>query len=75
MVQPIKPPLAATASYIGVLVQVFAALLLIQLPANVPGKAEDGGPSTWVPAILVGDQYMFTDSWLQPGSALLIMAI
>lgn len=30
------------------------ALCLIQCPANVPGKAADGGPSAWAPASRVG---------------------
>lgn len=30
-----------------------ASLLLIQLPADVPGNVVDGGPSAWVSAINV----------------------
>lgn len=43
------------ASHIRLLVQVLAAVLLIQLIASVPGKAVDDGPSasafatTWEP--------------------------
>lgn len=33
----------------GVLVQVPAALHLIQLPVNVPGKAAEERPSAWSP--------------------------
>lgn len=34
-----------------------AALLLIQLPANMPRKPEDHGPSSWTPAAPVEDSY------------------
>lgn len=37
-----------------------AALLLIQLPGDTPGKAGIDGPSIWVPETLVADP----DSWL-----------
>lgn len=37
------------------LVQVLAALLLIQLPVNVPVKAAEQGPSPWAPAIPLED--------------------
>lgn len=32
-----------------------AAALLFQLPAERVGKASEGGPSRWAPAILMGD--------------------
>lgn len=36
-------------------------LLLIQPPANTPGKAMEDGPSIWDPASYVGDLYEITD--------------
>lgn len=54
--------LATPVSYIGVLVQVLAPLLLTQLPNNVPGMAVDDGPSTWAPATYMGDQDGFAGS-------------
>lgn len=38
-----------SASRTGVQFQVLAVLLLILLPANVPGKAEIDVPHTWEP--------------------------
>lgn len=43
---------------------VLAALILTQLPANAPGKAEAGGPSAGIPATHVGDQDGVPYSWL-----------
>lgn len=34
----------------------------IQLPANIPGKAVEGDPSTWVPTTCVGDLHEVLDS-------------
>lgn len=45
-----------------IMVQVQAALLPIQLPADVPEEVEDG-PSTWAPATLMA---AFSGSWLWP---------
>lgn len=39
----------------------------IWLPDDVPERAADGGPGTWVPATHVGDQNGIPDSWLLPG--------
>lgn len=40
----------------GVLVEVLAPPLLIQLLTNVPGKTVVDGPSTWVSPTHVGDE-------------------
>lgn len=42
----IKMQLLMPASHIRVPIWVLAALLVIQLPANTPGKAMNDGPST-----------------------------
>lgn len=50
--------------HLGVSVQVLAILILIQLPDHAPGKTVEGGSSTWVPTIPMGDLMEF---WA-PGS-------
>lgn len=57
-----KPPLVTTATHIGVP----AGLLLLQLPANTPGKTAEGGPTTWFPPTHVGHQGGVPGSWLLP---------
>lgn len=44
--QQVKPPLTSLASHPRVLDQGPAALLPVQLPANVPMNTEEDGPST-----------------------------
>ena len=41
----------------GYWLQVLADQLLMQLPANAPGKAVENGPVTWIPAIHVGNPH------------------
>lgn len=43
----IKPLLEILAFHITVHVSVIAALLSVKLPANLPGKMLDHGPSIW----------------------------
>lgn len=43
--QQVKPPIAMPASHIRASVCILVALFSIQLPANVPGKAEEDNPS------------------------------
>lgn len=45
MVQWVNLLLATAATHIGAPRQMLSALLPIQLPANVPGKAWEEGPS------------------------------
>lgn len=47
----------------------------IQLPANMPGKAAEDGPSSWTPATHVGDSDGGPGSWLQAGPDLAIAAV
>lgn len=54
----------------GDLVRALAALLLLQLPAQEPGKAVKRGPGAWTPGTRVGDQDGTPGSWLQPGPIL-----
>lgn len=49
-------------------------LLLSQCSANLPGKAEDG-PSTWVPAMHVGDPRGISGLWFKPGPTLAAVGI
>lgn len=51
------------------LVQVSAALVLIQLPKNVPGKAEDI-PSTWTSTTYMGNLDGVPGFWPWPGPTL-----
>lgn len=51
-------------------VHMLAALLLIQLSDNKPGKSVENGPTAWVPATLVGDLDETPSSWLPSGPAL-----
>lgn len=44
---------------LGVPIPVLDALLMTQPPVNVPGETQDGGPSTWTPALLTGTQMQF----------------
>lgn len=39
-------------------------------PVNVPGKAEEEGPSTWAPATHPGNPAGISGSWLWPGPVL-----
>lgn len=48
MAQQVKLLLPMPASAIRLPVRVLAALLLGQLPANVPGQVAEDGPRTWV---------------------------
>lgn len=57
MAQWVKLPLVTPASHIRVWVQVLAALFPIQLPAGVPRKALEVGPSAWPSAVHVGGLY------------------
>lgn len=54
-------------------VRVLAALLQIQLPVNMPGKAAEDGQDAWAPATHTGD--LDTGIWLRPGPALVTAAI
>lgn len=56
-------------------VQVLAAPFLFHLPANGPGKAQDGGPSVWTPAIHLGDLEKASGSWHWPGPVPAVVAV
>lgn len=71
----IKTLPAMLASPIRVPVCVSAALLLIQIPANDPGKAAEDGPNTQTITTHLGDQNGVPVSWLWPGAALAVVAI
>lgn len=75
VVQPVKPPPAMPASHITGPAGAPAALFLVQLPANVPGKAVDDGSNSWALASHVGDQGGILSSWLQPGPAQVTVTI
>lgn len=60
--------LVTLSSAIGVLGQVPNALLLIQPPAEVPGKAAEDGPNSWALAVMY--RARIPGCWLQLGSAL-----
>lgn len=64
--QRIKPLVAIPTTHVRVPGAVSAALLLIQLHAKAPGKAVDGDPHAWVPAINRGDLNGIPGSWLPP---------
>lgn len=66
-----QPPLVMTTPYI----RVPAALLWIQLPVNVVGKAvlDDPGIGSLLPN--VGDLDGVFGSWLQPDPAKVVMAV
>lgn len=51
------------------ILRVLAAPLLLQLPADVSGKAAADDSDAWASAILVGDLMTLqaVDSWLWPG--------
>lgn len=51
------------------------AVRLLQLPAQVPGKAALDGSSACAPDSHVGDLGEVPGSWFQPGSALTVAAI
>lgn len=53
VVQEVKLLLATLTSCIKVLAQMPAACIPTQLPDNVAGKTAE--PTSWIPAILVGD--------------------
>lgn len=53
MAHQVTPPFRMPASHIRAPVPV-AAALLIQLPANVPGKSVEDGPGAWASVICVG---------------------
>lgn len=44
-----------------------AALLAMQLPANVPGKTTEDEPSTWAPTTCIGDLAPSFRAWLSSG--------
>lgn len=50
-------------------------LFLIQLSANVPGRAAEHGPSSWGPSSHMGDPDGLLGSWLQSDPAPAIAAI
>lgn len=52
----VKPLLVQSAFHSRVPVLVQTALLLIRLPAKVPGKTVEHDPGAWAPATSVGDQ-------------------
>lgn len=60
------------ASYIGVLVSVLAAQLLIQPPAKVPVRDAEDGTDTWASVTYTGNQDGIVGSWFQPGPALTV---
>ena len=60
-----------SVSHIGTLVQVPAALLLIQLPANVTWKAAEDDPGAWAPTTTWETWMEFrllALAWLKPNS-------
>ena len=73
VVQRVELLLVLLASHIRVLVPGPAALLPIQLPAAVPGKAAKGGPSAWSPSM--GDPDGVSGFCLWPGPDPVIEAI
>lgn len=54
MEQHIKLLLVTLAFHVGMLVLVPFALLLVQLPAEEPGRAAQDDPTTWASATRVG---------------------
>lgn len=65
MVHWVKPAFV-TSGFLSVSVGIPTALLPVRLSANanVPGKAEDAGPSPWTPACPVGDEDELPGSWI-----------
>lgn len=55
------------ASHTGMPAGVVVSLLLIQLPADVPGKAMKDGPSAQATATHVGDSNRAPGFWFQSG--------
>lgn len=62
-VKRMKSIVATLESHIGGALQVLAAPVPIQPPANAPGKATDDGPGTSIPDTHLGTQTQF----LAPG--------
>lgn len=67
--------LAIPASYGRVLVQVTAAPLPVQLPANVLEKTVEGGPNSWAPVTHTGALHGVPSSWFQLVSDVAAIAI
>lgn len=63
--------LAILAAYAGTSIRVLVALLLIESPTNVLGKAMEDDLNTWAPVTLVKEQDGIPGSCLQPGPELL----
>lgn len=55
------------------LVPVLATLLPMRLPANVPGRAVDESPNTWILATHTGNPGGVLGSWLQPGPVTVVV--
>lgn len=54
---------------------ILPALLLVQLPANVPGQEAEDGPDTWASATFVRDLAAVKGFWLHSGPDLAVAAI
>lgn len=75
MAQQLNPVLATMASHTELSVPAPVAFLVIQLPANTPGKLVDDNPSIWSPATYVGSPDGVPGSHLHTSTAQTVVAI